>query len=104
LVNRVTQIITLVKIRKFADFDKFMVEIKAMKSNGLKVIVQIGEEYWLGSNQFSIMARSQEARAIFVASVSEIVDKYDLDGFIPNWRFPACPNVKFTITDKFSSN
>jgi GH18 family chitinase len=95
------------KLCKIADHNTFMSELRAIKEKGVKVIAEVGHDFWLNPEQFSLMARNQDSRAAYVESISGIIEIYGLDGHIPNWRFPACPNVssihQFTIVIKFST-
>ncbi|HCM1916557.1 TPA: glycoside hydrolase family 18 protein [Salmonella enterica subsp. salamae serovar 28:r:e,n,z15] len=52
----------------------------------LKVLLSVGG--W-GARGFSGAAASKEARAVFIKSAQEIVDKYGLDGIDLDWEYPV---------------
>lgn len=52
----------------------------------LNVLLSVGG--W-GARGFSGAAASKEARAVFIKSAQEIVDKYGLDGIDLDWEYPV---------------
>lgn len=52
----------------------------------LNVLLSVGG--W-GARGFSGAAASKEARAVFIKSAQEIVDKYGLDGIDVDWEYPV---------------
>ena len=53
----------------------------------LKVLVSVGG--WLWSTNFSDVALTAKSRAIFLDSVMEFLNKYDLDGLDIDWEYPG---------------
>ncbi|HDZ40754.1 MAG TPA: glycoside hydrolase family 18 protein [Bacteroidetes bacterium] len=61
------------------------------RNPGLKVMVACGG--WGGSGGFSDMAASAENRQIFVQSVIDFINEYDLDGLDVDWEYPGLPGI-----------
>jgi chitinase len=66
--------------------------------NGLKkenpsltVLVSVGG--WLWSTNFSDVSLTRESRRIFVQSVIDFLDRYDLDGLDVDWEYPGMPGA-----------
>jgi chitinase len=66
--------------------------------NGLKkdnpsltVLVSVGG--WLWSTNFSDAALTQPSRRIFVQSVMDFLDRYQLDGLDIDWEYPGMPGA-----------
>ncbi len=66
--------------------------------NGLKkdnpsltVLVSVGG--WLWSTNFSDAALTQSGRRIFVQSVMDFLDRYQLDGLDIDWEYPGMPGA-----------
>lgn len=66
----------------------------------LTVLVSVGG--WLGSGNFSDMALTRESRGVFIQSVLEFVEKYQLDGLDVDWEYPGLIGAgnKFCPEDK----
>ena len=66
----------------------------------LTVLVSVGG--WLGSGGFSDMALTHESRDVFIRSVLEFVEKYQLDGLDVDWEYPGLIGAgnKFRPEDK----
>lgn len=59
------------------------------KHPDLKVMVACGG--WAGSKGFSEMARTEEGRKKFVASVLKFIKEYNIDGLDIDWEYPGLP-------------
>ena len=66
--------------------------------NGLKkdnpsltVLISVGG--WLWSTNFSDVSLTRESRRIFVQSVMDFLDRYDLDGLDVDWEYPGMPGA-----------
>jgi chitinase len=66
--------------------------------NGLKkdnpsltVLVSVGG--WLWSTNFSDVALTRHSRRIFIQSVMDFLDRYDLDGLDVDWEYPGMPGA-----------
>jgi chitinase len=59
------------------------------KYPSLKVMVACGG--WAGSKGFSEMARTDEGRKKFVASVLKFIKEYKIDGLDIDWEYPGLP-------------
>jgi chitinase len=57
----------------------------------LKVLVSVGG--WLWSTNFSDTALTQPSRRIFVQSVIDFLDRYQLDGLDIDWEYPGMPGA-----------
>jgi chitinase len=80
---------------KFPD-DSSAIKLKALveqknKFPELKVMIACGG--WGGSGGFSEMARNEENRKKFVASVSEFLKEYRLDGLDIDWEYPGMAGI-----------
>jgi chitinase len=66
----------------------------------LTVLASVGG--WLGSGNFSDMALTHESRNVFIQSVLEFVEKYQLDGLDIDWEYPGLIGAgnKFRPEDK----
>jgi len=60
-------------------------------SPGLRVLVSVGG--WLGSKDFSLLARTTSGRARFVASAVAFLHQHDLDGLDVDWEYPGQPGA-----------
>ncbi len=65
--------------------------IQRQRNPGLKVMVACGG--WGGSGGFSDMAATVESRIIFVESVIDFINEYDLDGLDIDWEYPGLPGI-----------
>ncbi|MCF8222364.1 MAG: glycoside hydrolase family 18 protein [Bacteroidales bacterium] len=61
------------------------------KNPGLKIMVACGG--WGGSGGFSDMAADPDSRNIFVESVIEFINNYNLDGLDVDWEYPGLPGI-----------
>jgi chitinase len=66
--------------------------------NGLKkdnpsltVLVSVGG--WLWSTNFSDIALTRQSRRVFVQSVIDFLDRYELDGLDVDWEYPGMPGA-----------
>ncbi len=66
--------------------------------NGLKkdnpsltVLVSVGG--WLWSTNFSDVALTHRSRGIFIQSVMDFLDRYQLDGLDVDWEYPGMPGA-----------
>lgn len=66
--------------------------------NGLKkdnpaltVLVSVGG--WLWSTNFSDIASTRQSRKVFIGSVIDFLDRYDLDGLDIDWEYPGMPGA-----------
>ena len=66
--------------------------------NGLKkdnpaltVLVSVGG--WLWSTNFSDVSLTRQSRRVFVQSVIDFLDRYDLDGLDIDWEYPGMPGA-----------
>ncbi len=66
--------------------------------NGLKrdnpsltVLVSVGG--WLWSTNFSDIALTRQSRRIFIQSVIDFLDRYELDGLDVDWEYPGMPGA-----------
>jgi chitinase len=57
----------------------------------LTVLISVGGWSWSGG--FSGLAQTPEGREIFVESVLDFIEKYDLDGVDVDWEFPGQPGA-----------
>lgn len=61
------------------------------RNPGLKVMVAC--RGWGGSGGYSEMAANEENRKIFVESVIDFINEYDLDGLDIDWEYPGLPGI-----------
>ncbi len=66
----------------------------------LTILVSVGG--WLWSGNFSDMALTKESRALFIQSVVEFIERYQLDGLDIDWEYPGLAGVgnRFRPDDK----
>ena len=73
-------------------YDKLQMIADAKREHpGLKVMVACGG--WAGSGGFSDMAASAGNRKIFVNSVIDFLEKYNIDGLDIDWEYPGMPGM-----------
>jgi len=60
--------------------------VKLFSSKKVTVILSVGWEDGFSPDKYSKMARKEEDRKIFVASVMDIINEYNLDGFLIYWE------------------
>jgi len=65
--------------------------LQKQRNPGLKVMVACGG--WGGSGGFSDMAATEENRKIFVESVIDFINEYELDGLDIDWEYPGLPGI-----------
>ncbi|MDT8401409.1 MAG: glycoside hydrolase family 18 protein [Bacteroidales bacterium] len=65
--------------------------LQKQRNPGLKVMVACGG--WGGSGGFSDMAASAENRHLFVQSVIDFINEYNLDGLDIDWEYPGLPGI-----------
>lgn len=65
--------------------------LQKQRNPGLKVMVACGG--WGGSGGFSDMAINEENRGIFVRSVIDFINEYELDGLDIDWEYPGMPGI-----------
>ena len=66
--------------------------IKQKQRNpGLKVMVACGG--WGGSGGFSDMSASADTREVFVQSVIDFINEYEIDGLDIDWEYPGLPGI-----------
>lgn len=59
------------------------------QNSSLTVLVSVGG--WLWSTNFSDMALTAQSRAVFIQSVIEFLERFDLDGLDIDWEYPGQP-------------
>jgi chitinase len=74
----------------------------ALKHDNPSLTVLISVGGWLGSGNFSDMALTQESRRIFIQSVLQFIEQYQLDGLDIDWEYPGMIGAgnKFRPKDK----
>jgi chitinase len=83
------------------DERNFPILIALKKENpSLTVLVSVGG--WLWSGGFSDAALNAESRSLFIQSVVEFIDKYQLDGLDIDWEYPGMAGAghRFRAEDK----
>ncbi|GAB0096498.1 Probable chitinase 10 [Sergentomyia squamirostris] len=93
VLNRDT--LTIKTHDSWADIDnRFYERVVEYKKKGIKVTLAIGG--WNDSlgDKYSRLVRSPEARARFVKTVSEFIEKYGFDGLDLDWEYPVCWQVE----------
>ncbi len=59
------------------------------QNSSLTVLVSVGG--WLWSTNFSDMALTAQSRAVFIQSVMEFLERFNLDGLDIDWEYPGLP-------------
>ncbi len=74
----------------------------ALKKENPSLTVLISVGGWLGSGNFSDMALTHESRNIFIQSVLQFIEQYQLDGLDVDWEYPGMIGAgnKFRPEDK----
>ena len=89
-------------VNGFTAEDKNLAALVALKqvNPSLTVLASVGG--WLWSGNFSDMALTKESRSLFIASVVEYVNRYQLDGLDIDWEYPGMVGAgnKFRPEDK----
>ncbi len=84
-------------------YDKLQMIVKEKsKHPDLKVMVACGG--WDGSGGFSDMAASSATRNIFVQSVVDFFERYNVDGVDIDWEYPGLPGIGNTYREKDKEN
>ncbi len=65
--------------------------IQKQRNPGLKVMVACGG--WGGSGGFSDMAASADKREVFIQSVIDFINDYEIDGLDIDWEYPGLPGI-----------
>jgi chitinase len=68
----------------------------------LTVLVSVGG--WLWSGKFSDMALSRQSRRVFIESVVEFVERYQLDGLDIDWEYPGMVGAGNTFRPEDKQN
>ena len=79
-----------------ADFYRKVTELK---SQGIKVLIALGG--WNDSlgDKYSRLVNSPSARANFVRTVVEFIEKHDFDGLDLDWEYPKCWQVSAAVVE-----
>ena len=74
----------------------------ALKRDNPSLTVLISVGGWLGSGNFSDMALTKESRQVFIHSVLQFIEQYQLDGLDIDWEYPSQTGAgnKFRPEDK----
>lgn len=65
--------------------------MQKQRNPGLKVMIACGG--WGGSGGFSDMAADKGNRKIFVESIIDFINEYNLDGLDIDWEYPGLPGI-----------
>ena len=76
--------------------------LNALKRDNPSLTVLVSVGGWLGSGNFSDMALTKESRQIFIQSVIQFIEQYQLDGLDVDWEYPGMIGAgnKFRPEDK----
>ncbi|KAL1462608.1 hypothetical protein WDU94_014431 [Cyamophila willieti] len=78
----------------WADIDnKFYEKVTALKKKGVKVTLAIGGWNDSAGNKYSRLANSPQARAKFIAHVTNFIKEHNFDGLDLDWEYPKCWQV-----------
>lgn len=92
VLNRET--LTIRPHDSWADTDnKFYERVVAYKKKGAKVTLAIGGWNDSAGDKYSRLVRDPSARARFVKTVVEFIEKYGFDGLDLDWEYPVCWQV-----------
>lgn len=73
----------------WADLDnKFYERVTKLRGKGVKVTVAIGGWNDSAGDKYSRLVRDPVARARFIKTVSEFIEKYGFDGLDLDWEYP----------------
>ncbi len=77
----------------------YLVALKK-ENPSLSVLISVGG--WLGSKNFSDMVLTSASRKVFIKSVLEFIERYQLDGLDIDWEYPGMVGAgnKFRPEDK----
>jgi chitinase len=84
-----------------SDAENFAALASLHKENpALKVLISVGG--WLWSGGFSDVALTAQSRRVFIESVMDFLNRYDLDGLDIDWEYPGMTGAghKFRAEDK----
>ena len=68
----------------------------------LKVLISVGG--WLWSGGFSDVSLTPQSRAVFIASVTDFLARYDLDGLDIDWEYPGMVGAGHTFRAEDKAN
>jgi chitinase len=73
--------------------------VTELKSQGIKVLIALGG--WNDSlgDKYSRLVNSPSARANFVRTVVEFIEKHDFDGLDLDWEYPKCWQVSAAVLE-----
>lgn len=92
VLNRDT--LTIKPHDSWADLDnRFYERVVAFKAKGIKVTVAIGGWNDSAGDKYSRLVRSAAARAKFISTVIEFIEKNGFDGLDLDWEYPVCWQV-----------
>ncbi|WP_058187339.1 glycoside hydrolase family 18 protein [Terracidiphilus gabretensis] len=76
--------------------------LNALKKENPSLTVLVSVGGWLWSGGFTDAALTTESRTVFIDSVMDFLDRYQLDGLDIDWEFPGDPGAghKFRAEDK----
>jgi chitinase len=74
-------------------FTDFYHKVTELRSRGIKVLIALGG--WNDSlgDKYSRLVNSLSARANFVTTIVEFIEKYSFDGLDLDWEYPKCWQV-----------
>ncbi|CAB3381835.1 Hypothetical predicted protein [Cloeon dipterum] len=71
-------------------FENFQPLVKMFQTKNKPVILAVGlDEDGLPPGKFSAIASKEGSRSLFVNSVMQVIEKYNLDGLLLNWQYPV---------------
>jgi chitinase len=105
-VTRINFAFTLIQDGKIVTEDPSdaanLATLVALKKDNPALTVLISVGGWLGSGNFSDMALTHESRDVFIQSVLQFIERYQLDGLDIDWEYPGMIGAgnKFRPEDK----
>lgn len=85
------------------DAENFAMLTTLRRANpSLKILVSVGG--WLWSGGFSDVALTKQSRTIFIASVSNFLVRYDLDGLDIDWEYPGMAGAGHAFRSEDKAN
>lgn len=95
VLNRET--LTIQPHDAWADLDNHFYErVTAYRAKGIKVSVAIGGWNDSAGDKYARLVRSSSARARFISTVMNFIEKYGFDGLDLDWEYPVCWQVDCT--------
>jgi chitinase len=95
VLNRDT--LTIKTHDSWADIDnKFYERVVEFKKKGIKVTVAIGGWNDSAGDKYSRLVRDASARARFIKSIVEFIEKWGFEGLDLDWEYPVCWQVDCT--------